>query len=399
MEIKRKKELKKIEKLFKDNPVVCLLGPRQCGKTTLAGQFAQYMTQKTTQNMNKKVHFFDCEDPRDNAKLDNPMLVLESLQGVVIIDEIQMKSELFSVIRVLADQKEKRKFLILGSASRELVMQDSESLAGRVAFMELSGFCFYDIQIDKWRDLWLKGGFPRSFLAKTDSSSLKWRQDFIRTFLERDIPNLGINIPPAMIRRFWTMLSHYHGQVFNASEMGRSLQLADTTVKRYLDILTQTLLIRKLQPWFYNTKKRLVKTPKIYFRDSGILHTFMTLENMSDLENHPKIGASWEGFAMEQVMINFGLSDDETFFWALHTGGEMDLVFRKKGRIWGIEVKYNEAPKTTKSMRSAISELGVSHIWVIYPGDDVYPLDKKITAVGITRISDAYIKSKKGLVL
>ncbi len=377
MEIIRKRELAQLNEKLRDNRVVAILGPRQCGKTTLANQFAK-------KRPRSEVHFFDCEDPRILARLANPMLALESLTGVIIIDEIQRSPELFPVLRVLADQTASKRFLILGSASRDLISQGSETLAGRIGFMELGGFALHDIKMTDYRKLWIRGSFPRSFLARNNTVSSEWREDFIRTFLERDIPNLGIRIPPAMLRRFWTMLSHYHGQIFNASEIGRSLNTADTTMKRYLDILTGTFIIRQLQPWFYNTKKRLVKRPKIYFRDTGLLHTLMAVSNETDIENHPGLGASWEGFALEQTLIHLGLREDQAFFWGTHTGAELDLLFLKKGKLWGIEFKYSDAPTITRSMRSAISELDLEHLWVVYPGKDVYPMTETVTAVGLS---------------
>ena len=383
MEIQRTKELRILRERLQENPVVALLGPRQCGKTTLANQFAR----KRSASL---VHIFDCENFRDLARLDNPMMALEPLKGVVIIDEIQRRPELFPALRVLADQNQSRRFLILGSASRDLISQTSETLAGRVSFIELGGFALHDIKWPDYHKLWLRGGFPRSFLARNDRISAQWREDFIRTFLERDIPNLGIRVPAQMLRRFWTMLSHYHGQIFNASGLGRSLATADTTVKRYLDILSGTFLIRQLQPWFYNTKKRLVKRPKIYFRDSGILHSLISVSSENELLNNPQLGASWEGFALEQIIIHLNLREEEVFFWATHTGAELDLVFQKKGRLWGIEVKYKEAPTVSRSMRSALTELDLTHLWIIYPGDDTYPLERNITAVGLNNIKKAF---------
>lgn len=389
MEIQRTRELHILKERLQDNPVVAILGPRQCGKTTLASQFAR-------KRPASKIHIFDCEDPRDLARLDNPMLTLEPLKGVVIIDEIQRRPELFPALRVLADQNRPRQFLILGSAAPDLISQSSETLAGRISFMELSGFALHDIKRQDYRRLWLRGGFPRSFLARDDKISAQWREDFIRTFLERDIPNLGIRIPAPMLRRFWTMLSHYHGQVFNASELGKSLATADTTVKRYLDILSGTFLIRQLQPWFYNTKKRLVKRPKIYFRDSGLLHSLMSVTSEEELCNHPRLGASWEGFALEQIIVRLNLREEEAYFWATHTGAELDLVFQQKGKLWGVEVKYNEAPGITRSIRSALTELNLAHLWVVYPGDKTYSLEKKITAVGLNNLEKAFHLSLEG---
>lgn len=389
MEIQRIRELSILQERLQSNPVVALLGPRQCGKTTLANQFARKRSAT-------RIHIFDCEDPRDLARLDNPMMALEPLKGVVIVDEIQRRPELFPALRVLADQTQSRRFLILGSASRDLISQSSETLAGRISFVELGGFALHDIKKRDYRKLWLRGGFPRSFLAGDEKISAQWREDFIRTFLERDIPNLGIRIPAPMLRRFWTMLSHYHGQVFNASELGRSLGTADTTVKRYLDILSGTFLVRQLQPWFYNTKKRLVKRPKIYFRDSGLLHSLMSVTSEKELFNHPRLGASWEGFALEQISVRLNLREEEAFFWGTHTGAELDLVFQRKGQLWGVEVKYNEAPAITRSMRSAVTELNLAHLWVVYPGDKTYSLEKNITAVGFNSLERAFPPTPEG---
>lgn len=383
MEIQRARELRTLRERLQDNSVVALLGPRQCGKTTLANQFAR----KRSASM---IHIFDCEDPRDLARLDNPMMAMEPLKGVVIIDEIQRRPELFPALRVLADQNQSRRFLILGSASRDLISQSSETLAGRISYMELGGFTLHDIKKQDYRKLWLRGSFPRSFLARNNKVSTLWREDFIRTFLERDIPNLGIRVPAQMLRRFWTMLSHYHGQVFNASELGRSLAAADTTVKRYLDILSGTFLIRQIQPWFYNTRKRLVKRPKIYFRDSGLLHSLMSVTSENELLNHPRLGASWEGFALEQIIVRLNLREEEVFFWGTHTGAELDLVFQQKGQLWGVEVKYNETPSMTRSIRSALTELDLAHLWIVHPGDKIYPLEKKVTAVGLNNLEKAF---------
>lgn len=381
MEIQRVREIKTLRERLKSNPVVALLGPRQCGKTTLARQLARKLA-------NSRIHFFDCEDHRDIARLDNPMITLEPCRGTVVIDEIQRRPELFSALRVLVDKNPARRFLILGSASRDLISQGSETLAGRISFVELGGFGLHDIKRQDYGKLWIRGSFPRSFLARNEKVSMQWREDFIRTFLERDIPNLGISIPAQMMRRFWMMLSHYHGQLFNASELGRSFGIADTTVKRYLELLSGTFVIRQLQPWFYNTKKRLIKRPKIYFRDSGLLHAFMAINSESELMKHPRLGASWEGFALEQVLTCLNLREEEAFFWAVHTGAELDLVFIRHGRLCGVEVKYNEAPTVTRSMLSALSELNLAHLFVVYPGGDVYPLEKKITAVGLWQLKD-----------
>jgi predicted AAA+ superfamily ATPase len=381
MEIVRHKELQILKGRLDTNPIVAILGPRQCGKTTLANQFSR-------QNIYKEVHSFDCEDPRDLARLDNPLLSIEPLKGLIIIDEIQRNPELFPILRVTVDKFPNKKFLILGSASRDLVTQSSESLAGRISFLELSGFALHDISSDKYNELWIRGNFPRAFLAKNQEIAAQWREDFIQTFLERDIPNLGIQIPAITLRRFWAMLAHYHGQIFNAAEIGKSLNFSDKTVKRYLDILSGTYLIRQLQPWYYNTKKRLIKRPKIYFRDSGLFHSFLSIENKEQLLLHPKLGASWEGFALEQIIIHLNLQEREVFFWGVHTGAELDLLFQLKGKLWGVEFKYSDTPKITPSMKSALTELNLSHLWIVYPGTESYLLDHNITAVGLYNIPD-----------
>jgi uncharacterized protein len=381
MEIRREKALALLKDRLSIFKVVAILGPRQCGKTTLAKQYLRNLK-------SNEILYFDCEDPRELAKLENPMFFMEKFEGLVVIDEIQRRPDIFPVLRVLADQPANRRFLILGSASRDLISQSSETLAGRISYLELGVFSLAEIGTSNLDTLWLRGGFPLSYLAQSNSASVQWREDFIRTFLERDIPNLGIRIPSLMLRRFWMMLSHYHGQIFNASEIGKSLNIADTTVKRYVDLLTGTFMIRQLPPWYYNTKKRLVKRPKIYFRDSGILHTLLSVTEFDELLNHPRLGASWEGFAMEHVLNAFDLKEDEAYFWAAHTGAELDLVFQKKDRLCGVEIKFSEVPKITRSIRSAIEELGLEHVYIVFPGNDLYPMDDHITAVGLKRIYD-----------
>ena len=350
------------------SPITALIGPRQCGKTTLARMFAE----------GKNPAFFDLESQLDLNRLQNPQLMLGSLQGIVIIDEIQIMPELFRVLRVLVDRTEnKTRFLVLGSASPELVKNASESLAGRVEFVELSGFGLNETGIDRSDVVWLRGGFPRSFLAAGDADSLAWREGFIQTFLTRDIPQLGISILPAAMRRFWTMLAHYHGHTWNASELGRSLDLSDKTVRSYLDILTGTFIVRQLQPWYENIKKRQVKAPKIYLRDSGILHALLNLPDFHTLHGHPRVGASWEGFAFEQVIEI--VRPTQAFFWATHTGAEIDLFFIHRGQRYGVECKFSETPKITKSMNQALESLNLAHLWVIYPGEHPYPLSKQIS--------------------
>ena len=395
--IAREEALQDLETKLKSFPIVGILGPRQCGKTTLAKQFIDNQSKK-------KTYFFDLENPRDLSKLENPLLNLENLEGYVIIDEVQRLPELFPILRVLADRVSKKtKFILLGSASPLLIKKSSESLAGRIAFIELRGFGIETFtklketsrkseQLDVSK-LWLRGGFPRSYLSSSIKDSYEWRENFIETFLERDIPNLGINIPARTLRQFWTMLSHYHGQVFNASELARSMNLSSPTIQRYLDILSGTFIIRQLQPWFYNAKKRIVKSPKIYFRDSGLLHVFLSIDSKTALNGHPKLGASWEGFALEEFISFHKLSEQECFFWGLHTGAELDLVFQKSGKLYGLEVKYSDAPKMTKSMHSALAELNLEKLFVLYPGKDAYKLDKKIEVIGIEALSALNLKT------
>lgn len=347
------------------NPVVALLGPRQCGKTTLAravGPAAEY---------------FDLEDPVGAARLAEPMTALAPLRGLVIIDEVQRQPELFPVLRVLADRpRPPARFLVLGSASPDLVRRGSESLAGRVAFVDMAGFDLREVGESRLRRLWLRGGFPRSFLARSDAESLAWREDFIRTFLERDIGRLGIQVPPAVLRRLWMMIAHYHGQIWNASEVGRSLGEAHTTVKRHLDILAGAFVVRELQPWFANIGKRQVRSPKIYIRDSGILHALLGLHGFAALEGHPKLGASWEGFAIEQAILAAG--ERNAYCWATQAGAELDLLLVLQGKCFGVEAKYGDAPRLTKSMSVAIEDLGLRKLYVVYPGSRSYSLGKKI---------------------
>jgi uncharacterized protein len=350
------------------SPVTALLGPRQCGKTTLARLFGA----------GRQAIHFDLESQPDQRRLQNPELILGSCQGLVILDEIQVMPELFNVLRVLVDRPETQaRFLILGSASPDIIRNVSETLAGRVELVELAGFDLRETGAETWERLWLRGGFPRSFLAASDEDSLAWREGFIRTFLERDIPQLGIRIPAAAMRRFWTMLAHYHGQIWNASELARAMGLSDKTVRSYLDILTGTFMVRQLQPWYENIGKRQVKAPKIYLRDPGVLHSLLSLPNLHVLTGHPRVGASWEGFALEQVLQTLKLS--EAFFWATHGGAEIGLFFLAQGRRLAIEVKFNEAPHVTRSMHIALDDLALDHLWIIYPGQHAYPVHEQIT--------------------
>lgn len=367
--IDRPRYLERLSRGVKRSPITALLGPRQCGKTTLARQFGK----------ERAVAYFDLESQLDLNRLQNPQLMLGSLRGLVIIDEVQAMPELFRVLRVLVDRPDnKGRFLILGSASPELIKNVSETLAGRIEFVELAGFDLQETGTPSCDVLWLRGGFPRSFLASSDEDSLSWREGFVLTFLARDIPQLGISVPPAAMRRFWTMLAHYHGQTWNASELGRSLDLSDKTVRSYLDILTGTFMIRQLQPWYENIGKRQVKAPKIYLRDSGILHALLNLPDFQTLHGYARVGASWEGFAIEQVLQT--VQPAQVFFWATHSGAEVDLLFIFHGRRYGIECKFSEAPKITKSMHQALQSLKLAHLWIIYPGEHRYPLSEEISA-------------------
>ena len=357
------------------SPITALLGPRQCGKTTLARAFAE----------GKQVTFFDLESVADRRRLQNPELALGELSGLVVLDEIQVLPELFPVLRGLVDRPgQTTRFLILGSASPHIIRHASETLAGRVEFVELSGFDLSETGPGALNALWLRGGFPRSFLAGSDAGSFAWREGFVRTYLERDIPQLGFRLPASAMRRFWTMLAHYHGQTWNASELARSMGLSDKTVRGYLDILTGTYMVRQLQPWFANLGKRQVKAPKVYFRDSGLLHHLMDIPTRHHLLGHPKVGASWEGFAIEQVLRRF--EPAQPCFWSTHGGAELDLVFLHEGKKLGFEIKFTEAPKVTPSMRTAMVDLGLDHLWVVHPGEHRFPMDAGMTAVPLAGI-------------
>jgi uncharacterized protein len=360
--------------------VVALLGPRQSGKTTLARQFAASGAEPFYQDLN----YFDLEDPAHLERLATPKLALGQLVGLVVIDEIQHRPDLFPILRVLADRENNpARFLVLGSASRDLIRQGAETLAGRIAFVEVTPFSLVETGPDSTDTLWLRGGFPPSFLAASGESSWLWREAYVKTFLERDIPALGIQIPAATLRRFWMMLAHYHGQQFNASELGKSLGTADTTVTRYLDLLTGTFMVRRLTPWFENIKKRQLKTPKIYFRDSGILHRLLGMASMEQMVTHPKLGASWEGFALEQVIRASGVSEEEVYYWGVHNQAELDLLLFRNGKRLGFEVKYTDTPKVSSSQRAALETLRLDSLTIVCPGSANYPLDDRIQVRGL----------------
>jgi predicted AAA+ superfamily ATPase len=376
--IARRRLLSRIETLFRSHSVVALLGPRQVGKTTLARQFARRHRGLTT--------MFDLEDPRDHARLDDPMLALDQLSGVVILDEIQRRPELFPAIRVLADRPHPIHFLVLGSASPHLLRQSSETLAGRIAFIELEGFSLDEVGVSQLDRLWLRGGFPRSYLARSIRVSDGWRREFIRTFLERDLPQLGISLPAMTVRRFWAMLAHAHGQIWNASRFAASFGVADTTIRRYLDVLTSTFVIRQLQPWHENLRKRQVKAPKIYVIDSGLLHTLLDIVTRRDLERHPSLGASWEGFVMQMVLTRLAVRPEQCYFWATHAGAELDLLVTQGRKRFGFEIKRTSAPRITPSMRIALSDLKLQRLDVLHAGKQTFPLAHRIRALAVSRM-------------
>ena len=360
----------RIKEALARNRIVVLLGPRQCGKTTLAREFL---------NLDSK-NYFDLEDPVSLIRLEEPMTALRELEGLVVIDEIQRRAELFPVLRVLADRRPlPARFLILGSASPELLRQSSESLAGRVELITMGGFDLAEVGCAESEKLWLRGGFPDSFTAPNESDSFSWRKNFIQTFLERDLASAGISIEPTALYRFWSMLAHYHGQIWNASEPARSLGVSQPTVRRYLDLLTGFFMVRQLAPWHANLKKRQVKSPKIYFSDSGLLHQILGIRSEKDLLTSPKCGASWEGYVIEEAIQAF--NPDESYFWATHNGAEIDLLMVKEGALYGVECKRMDAPRLTTSMRIAMTDLKLERMSVIYPGIKRFPLADGIEAV------------------
>lgn len=351
-----------------DYPVVLLLGPRQCGKTTIAREIAE----------KRAAHFFDIEDSLCPLKPENANLMLRDLKGLVIVDECQRMPQLFELLRVLADRRPlPARFLILGSAAPDLVKGVSESLAGRVAFVPMSGFNLGEVGAEQWQKLWVRGRFPDSFLAADDERSMGWRQNFMQSFLERDIPQLGIRVPAATLRRFWTMLAHWHGQTWNAAELARTLEVSQPATRRYLDILTGSFMVRQLPPWFENVSKRLVKAPKIYLRDTGILHALLSLRDAGQALAHPRMGFSWEGFALDEALIRLRAERD-AYYYKTHGGAELDLFIAHGGRRHGFEFKFRDAPTTTHSMHVAIADLKLDRLFVVYPGTNRYPLAEKI---------------------
>jgi len=353
-----------------------MVGPRQCGKTTLARELLD----------EGSVNYFDLEDPASLARLDEPMTALRPLHGLVVIDEVQRRPDLFPVLRVLVDRRENpARFLILGSASGDLLRQSSESLAGRMEKLVIGGFSLPEMGTEAEQRLWLRGGFPPSYLAASDADSALWRKSFIQTLLERDFPQWGVRVPAIALQRFWTMVAHYHGQVWNAAEPARALGVSETTTRRHLDLLTDALMMRQLRPYYANLGKRQVKSPKIYLRDTGLLHQLLGIDSMKALLTHPKVGASWEGFVIEQILRT--QPHDEAFFWATHQGAEIDLILRRGGELIGIECKRTDSPRLTPSIRIAIEDLKLHRLIIIYPGPRQFPLSDQVEAVPLCTLA------------
>lgn len=369
-----------VERALARSRVVVLAGPRQCGKTTLAREFLP----------EDALNYFDLEDPVALARLDEPMTALRPLEGLVVIDEVQRRPDLFPVLRVLVDRRQVRaRFLVLGSASGDLLRQTSESLAGRMEQIAVGGFSLAELGADAADTLWRRGGFPRSYLAASDADSLTWRAQFIATLLERDLPQWGVRVPAIALRRFWTMVAHYHGQTWNAAEPARALGVGESTTRRYLDLLTDAFMLRQLPPWHANLRKRQVKSPKVYIRDTGLLHQLLGIDTARALMSHPKLGASWEGFVIEQVLARE--PHDEAYYWATHQGAEIDLLLRRGDRLLGVEVKRTDAPRVTPSIRIALEDLGLEHVVVLYPGQRRYALADRVEAVPLDTLATSGI--------
>ena len=367
----------RLKTALEENPVCALLGPRQCGKSTLARGFSD----------GREVRWFDLEDSGDRAALRQPELALSPLRGLVVIDEVQREPGLFAALRPLADRRgAPARFLVLGSASPTIVRGVSESLAGRVGFVDLGGLNLAEVG-PKARDaLWLRGGFPRSFLATTDPASARWRSDFLRSFLEQDLPQLGVRTAAETLRRFWTMIAHFHGQVWNGAEFARALSASEPTARHYLDLLCGTYMVRRLQPWHTNLGKRELKAPKIYVRDSGLLHRLLGITDRASLLSHPKLGASWEGFALEQILAACGAED--TYYWATHNGAELDLVLFRRGKAWGVEFKVGDGPTMTKSLQIALGDLKLERAWIVHAGTKTYPVNERVDALPLHKLRE-----------
>jgi uncharacterized protein len=374
--IDRNKVLDEVHDALQRNRVVALIGPRQCGKTTLARQIVAP----------DSPNYFDLENPVSLARLDEPMTALQDLHGTVVIDEVQRSPNLFPILRVLVDRESlPARFLILGSASPDLLRQSSESLAGRITIIAMSGFSLEEVGVENQRKHWYRGGFPRAYLADDDTESFEWRRDFVLTFLERDVPQFGIQIRSTSLFRFWSVLAHYHGQIWNVAETARTLNIGETTARRYMDLLQDLFMVRQLQPWYANLGKRQVKSPKLYFRDTGLLHYLLGIKSEGELALHPRIGASWEGYVIEEIIKS--VRPDEVYFWATHSGAELDLLLLKDQKKIGVECKRMDAPKLTPSMRTAMRDLDLQKLIVVYPGAQPYPLAEKIIVSPLRQIA------------
>ncbi len=374
--IHRDSTLSALKKALLRSPIVVLVGPRQTGKTTLARQLLD----------ESSLNYFDLEDPSSLARLDEPMTALRPLKGLVVIDEVQRRPDLFPVLRVLADRRDSpAQFLILGSASGDLMRQTSESLAGRIERLDLGGFTLAELGADSEQELWLRGGFPRSYLSGDEADSLSWRKSFVQTLLERDFPQWGVRVPAIALQRFWTMLAHYHGQTWNAAAPARALGVNESTMRRHLDLMTDAFMIRQLRPFHANLRKRQVKSPKTYVRDSGLLHQLLGIGSLKELVSHPKVGASWEGFVIEQVLMME--AHDEAFFWATHQGAEIDLILRRGDRLFGVECKRTDTPRMTPSIRTALEDVGLESVVVLHPGPKEFPIADGVRAVPLKSLA------------
>lgn len=371
--IMRTRRVAEIMRLLESVPCVAILGARQVGKTTLAGFVSAAWA--------GPVHRFDLERSADVARLAEPELALEPLEGMIVLDEVQRVPELFPALRVFVDRHPERRVLVLGSASPDLLRQTSETLAGRIAFCDLPSFTLDETGSGTVDRLWLRGGFPRSFLAPDEDASFRWRTDFIRTFVERDLPALGSQIPATTTERFWQMLAHVHGQVWNSSRFASSFGVADTTVRRYLDLLTSALVVRQLRPWHENVGKRQVRLPKAYIADSGLLHALLDLPDRVAVERNPSLGASWEGFVISQVGAATGARPEQLYFWAAHAGAELDVLLIRGHEKIGFEIKRTVAPRVTRSLRSAIETLRLDHAFIVHAGEHSFPLSDRVQAI------------------
>ncbi len=369
--IKREILLREVKEAFRYHKIVGLIGPRQVGKTTLAKYFVKLLKIKN-------IHFFDLEDPTDYDLFENEKLLLEPLEGIIVIDEVQRRPEIFKYLRVKCDEMNKNtRIILLGSSSRDLLEKSSESLAGRIRYIEVPGFSLAESKDNPHH--FFRGSFPLSLLSKTDIGSYEWIKSYVQAYIERDLRSLGIDLPPQGLRRLLEMLAGYHGQIFNSSELGKSLGFSHTTARKYLDILVSTFLIRELKPWNQNIIQRQVKQPKIYFKDSGLVNFLLGIRSKSELNRNPRVGSLWEGYALEETIKLHRFESVDLYFWALHQQGELDLLVKKNGQSIGFEFKYSDSPNITTSMKKAIDLLKLDHLYVVYPGKRKASLSEKVT--------------------